>query len=130
MGLKDIMRSLPDSEVLELREFITDITKRYVEAEHAFLDMAFTMGDQEGMTLIESKDYIRYLADLRLSAIGGFDPLYQVEDNPLPWLDWLLSGRNHTNFFENRVTSYDHNGLVGEIDFDAYSDIVESLRYQ
>ena len=26
--------------------------------------------------------------------------------NPLPWLDDLLNGVEHTNFFENRVTEY------------------------
>lgn len=130
MGLRDIMESLTPSELAELREFIMDITRRYVEAEHAFLDMAFEMGDQEGMTKEEVKSYICYLADLRLSSIGGMPSLYSVKDNPLDWMSWLLSGRNHTNFFENRVTSYDHNGLQGEIDYSVYSEILEQQLYQ
>ena len=32
--------------------------------------------------------------------------MYQIEKNPLPWLDDILNGVEHTNFFENRVTEY------------------------
>jgi glutaredoxin 3 len=37
---------------------------------------------------------------------------YKVKDNPLPWLEWVLNGADHTNFFENRVTEYEVAGLV------------------
>lgn len=129
MGLKDVKNALTPREVEELHEFIYLITRKYVEAEHAFLDMAFEMGDQEDMTLEESKQYICYLADLRLYSMG-LTPIYGVDVNPLAWMDWLLSGRNHTNFFENRVTAYDHNGLVGEIDYSLYSELLEEMAYQ
>ncbi len=29
-----------------------------------------------------------------------------MEANPLPWLDAMLNGVEHTNFFENRATEY------------------------
>ncbi len=32
--------------------------------------------------------------------------MYHVEKNPLPWLDAILNGVEHTNFFENRATEY------------------------
>ena len=128
MALRDIMSSLNPAELSELHHFIRDIASKYVEAEHAFLDLAFEMGDQEDLTREDAKLYIQYLADLRLDSIG-LPPLYSVRENPLSWVDWLLSGRNHTNFFENRVTAYEHNGLVGEIDYSVYEDILDEYQY-
>jgi ribonucleoside-diphosphate reductase beta chain len=34
------------------------------------------------------KRYIRYIADRRLIQLG-LQPIYQIEKNPLPWLDDL-----------------------------------------
>ena len=36
----------------------------------------------------------------------GLQPIYRSEKNPLPWLDVMLNGVEHTNFFENRATEY------------------------
>jgi ribonucleoside-diphosphate reductase beta chain len=47
-------------------------------------------------------------------------PNFKVKDNPLPWLEWVLNGADHTNFFENRVTEYEVAGLKGDWD-DAYA---------
>ena len=41
-------------------------------------------------------------------------PNFNAKDNPLPWLDWVLNGASHDNFFEKRVTEYSVNGLEGE----------------
>lgn len=82
------------------------------------------MGPQEDMTSDDMKDYIMYLADLRLESLGL--PLhYHVEENPLDWMTWMLSGRKHSNFFEGRIASYDHKGLVGEVDYSAYQIYLE-----
>ena len=34
----------------------------------------------------------------------------------MPWLEWVLNGADHTNFFENRVTEYEVIGLKGKWD--------------
>ena len=41
---------------------------------------------------------------------------FKVKENPLPWLEWVLNGADHTNFFENRVTEYEVAGLTGDWD--------------
>jgi ribonucleotide reductase beta subunit family protein with ferritin-like domain len=41
-------------------------------------------------------------------------PKFGVKDNPLTWLDWVLNGASHDNFFEKRVTEYSVNGMDGE----------------
>lgn len=76
-----------------------------VDHEDAFIDLAFGMGGVEGLTSEQVKLYIRYIADRRLVQLG-LQPMYNIGKNPLPWLDEMLNGVEHTNFFENRVTEY------------------------
>ena len=73
--------------------------------EDAFIDLAFEMGGIEGLEAREVKQYIRYIADRRLSQLG-LQPVYRIEKNPLPWMEEMLNGVEHTNFFENRATEY------------------------
>ncbi len=49
--------------------------------------------------------YIRYIANQRLAGIG-MKGVYTEAENPLPWLDYMLNGVEHANFFENRSTEY------------------------
>jgi ribonucleoside-diphosphate reductase beta chain len=73
--------------------------------EDAFIDLAFEMGSIEGLEGKEVKAYIRYIADRRLSQLG-LQPVYRIEQNPLPWMEEMLNGVEHANFFENRSTEY------------------------
>lgn len=73
--------------------------------EDAFIDLAFEMGSLEGLEGKEVKQYIRYIADRRLSQLG-LQPVYRIEQNPLPWMEEMLNGVEHANFFENRSTEY------------------------
>jgi len=45
----------------------------------------------------------------------GLKPNYEIKDNPLPWLDWVLNGVEHTNFFENRATEYSKGSTTGSL---------------
>jgi ribonucleoside-diphosphate reductase beta chain len=76
-----------------------------VRLEDAFIDLAFEQGPVPGMSAKEIKRYIRYIADWRLGQLG-FDPIYMIEEHPLPWLTPLLNGVEHANFFETRATEY------------------------
>ncbi len=89
----------------ELQEELTEACKTIVTHEDAFIDLAFEMGDIEGLSAREVKDYIRYIADRRLTQLN-LSPIYFVGINPLPWMDEILNGIEHTNFFENRSTEY------------------------
>ena len=80
--------------------------------EDAFIDLAFEMGGVEGLSGEEVKRYIRWIADRRLTQLG-LQELYKVEKNPLPWMDEMLNGIEHTNFFENRATEYSRASTTG-----------------
>ncbi|NKB50015.1 MAG: ribonucleotide-diphosphate reductase subunit beta [Alphaproteobacteria bacterium] len=76
-----------------------------VTHEDAFIDLAFELGGIEGLEAREVKQYIRYIADRRLMQLG-LQPVYRLDKNPLPWMEEMLNGVEHTNFFENRATEY------------------------
>jgi len=86
-----------------------------VDHEDAFIDLAFELGGVEGLEGEDVKRYIRYIADRRLMQLG-LQPMFHVEKNPLPWLDEILNGVEHTNFFENRATEYSKAATRGSWD--------------
>jgi ribonucleoside-diphosphate reductase beta chain len=77
-----------------------------VDHEDAFIDLAFEMGSLEGLCgqgseavypLHRRPPPYRSLACSRSTG---------SEENPLPWMDEMLNGVEHANFFENRSTEY------------------------
>ncbi len=96
----------------QLRSEITEVCSTIVHHEDAFIDLAFELGPVEGLDAATVKMYIRFIADRRLQQLG-LAPLYNVERNPLPWLDDMLNAIEHTNFFENRATEYSRASTTG-----------------
>ena len=99
----------------EFKGQIYEMARMAVKLEDKFVDLAYKMGEIEGLDSSEVKTYIRYITDRRLLQLG-MKPNFKVKDNPLPWLEWVLNGADHTNFFENRVTEYEVAGLSGKWD--------------
>lgn len=99
----------------EFRQDLYKTCEEIVSHEDAFIDLAFGAGDIEGITADEIKAYIRYIADRRLTQLG-LEPIYNLERNPLPWLDAILNAVEHTNFFENRATEYSKAATKGTWD--------------
>jgi len=80
--------------------------------EDAFIDLAFELGEVEGLSPGEVKRYIRFIADRRLVQLG-LEPIFTIERNPLPWMDEMLNAVEHANFFENRATEYTRGATRG-----------------
>ena len=99
----------------ELQREIYVACSTVVEHEDAFISLAFELGGVEGLNAPEVKEYIRYIADRRLIQLG-LQPIFRIDANPLPWLDEILNGVEHTNFFENRATEYSKAATKGSWD--------------
>lgn len=98
----------------QLRTDLYTACKTIVEHEDAFIDLAFNIeGAIDGMTAQDIKNYIRYVANIRLVELK-LSPIYDITSNPLPWLDEVLNAPTHVNFFENRVTDYAKAATQGE----------------
>jgi ribonucleoside-diphosphate reductase beta chain len=99
----------------ELQRDLYVAASTIVDHEDAFIDLAFEMGGVEGLEAEDVKLYIRYIADRRLSQLG-LQPIHHTERNPLPWMDEMLNGVEHANFFENRATEYSRASTRGSWD--------------
>lgn len=104
----------------DLKKYIYTNYTKAVELEDALVDLVFKGVELQGLSADEVKTYVKYLADRRLLQLG-LKPIFGQKDNPLSWLDWVVSGDDHKNFFEGTVTSYSANGLVGEFDWSGFS---------
>ena len=99
----------------EFKKGIYECAKELVRLEDAFIDKAFEMGDMKGLTAEEVKQYIRYVANYRLQQLG-FKTIWEVPVDPLPWIDELVSGTSHGNFFERIIVDYSKKNWVGSFE--------------
>jgi len=97
----------------DFKKQIYDMFRMGVALEDKVIDNAFEMGEVEGLTAHDVKQYIRYLADRRLIQLG-LKGNWKVKENPLDWLEWVLNGASHKNFFEGTVTDYNSDGMEGD----------------
>ena len=111
---KTLVKENPNIWTEKFKASIYQTARDMVELEDKFIDLAFNMGGIRGLSSDEVKKYIRYIADRRLLQLS-LKPNYGVKDNPLGWLDWVLNGVEHANFFENRATEYNKGTLTGKL---------------
>lgn len=97
----------------DFKKTVYDMFRTGVALEDKVIDNAYEMGMVEGLEASEVKQYIRYLADRRLIQLG-LKGNWKVKENPLPWLDWIINGASHKNFFEGTVTDYNADGMEGD----------------
>jgi glutaredoxin 3 len=97
----------------EFKSDIYSMVREAVALEDKVIDLAYEMGETQGLTANEVKEYIRYIADRRLIQLG-LKGNYGVTENPLEWLEPLISTTSFDNFFETTVTEYSSNGLEGD----------------
>jgi ribonucleoside-diphosphate reductase beta chain len=83
-----------------------------VEQEKAWADYLFKDGSMIGMNAAILKQYIEYISNQRLLAIG-YKPQFDIKTNPLPWMNsYLVSDHVQVAPQEAEISSY----LVGQVD--------------
>jgi len=97
----------------EFKQSIYQMFRDAIKVEDTVIDHAFSMGDMANITAKQTKTYIRYLADRRLIQLG-LKGNWKVKENPLPWVEWVVSGDSFKNFFEGTVTDYSAEGMTGD----------------
>lgn len=95
-----------------LKADIYECARTVVAMEDKFIDLCFSVGSSPNITAEETKAYIRYVCDYRMQQLG-LKPQFGVPDNPIPWIDEILSD-TFGNFFETTVVQYSKGSLEGE----------------
>ncbi|RUO60201.1 class Ia ribonucleoside-diphosphate reductase subunit beta [Pseudidiomarina insulisalsae] len=96
----------------ELREEALAIFMKAVEQEKEWAHYLFRHGSMIGLNEEILCQYVEYIANMRMEAIG-FDAPFKQRNNPLPWMNkYLVSDNVQVAPQEAEITSY----LVGQID--------------
>ena len=112
--INSVRKERPDLFTVDLEEKVRVMFRKAVELESSW-GSYITQGQILGFTDGIIKQYIQYLADKRLDAVG-YKPEYNVK-HPIPWVDGYASFNDQrTNFFEGNVVNYSK----GSIDFDDF----------
>ena len=99
----------PDLFTKELTEDAYELFRDAVRLECEW-GAYITQGQIHGLTDKTTDQYIQYLADKRLHAVG-LEKLYNVE-HPIKWVDNFSQFNDQkTNFFEGNVTNYSKGSL-------------------
>ena len=96
----------------DLKSKIYTAATKMVELEDKFIDLSFGINDMENLTKDDVKEYIRYICDRRLIALG-LKGIFKIKKNPLSWVEPMINAPIHGNFFENQVTDYAKGALKG-----------------
>lgn len=84
-----------------------------VEQEKSWADYLFESGSMLGLNSLLLKEYIEWIANKRMLAIGMTSPYKVSQANPLPWTQsWIAGKERQVAPQEAEISSY----LVGEVD--------------
>ena len=112
--INSLRKERPDLFDDELKADVYDMFKKAVKLESDW-GKYITQGQILGLTNEIVEQYIQYLADDRLAAVG-FEKLYNVE-HPIKWVDDFSKFNDQKgNFFETTVANYSK----GSLDFDDF----------
>ena len=102
----------------ELREEGKQIFLEVVEQEKEWAQYLFKDGSMIGLNAEILNQYIEYISNQRLAAIG-FEAPFDIKSNPLPWMNaYLVSDNVQVAPQETEISSY----LVGQVDSSVSSD--------
>jgi len=108
--MKEIVDELSDQG----RQIFLDV----VEQEKEWAQYLFKDGSMIGLNAEILNQYIEYISNQRLLAIG-FDAPFDIKSNPLPWMNaYLVSDNVQVAPQETEISSY----LVGQVDSSVSAD--------
>ena len=126
---QQLLKLLPkdDPEFAEIRDELADqvldMFVQAVEQEKKWAEYLFKDGSMIGLNCKLLSDYIQWIANKRMTAIGIKSP-YKGGSNPLPWTQkWIGGSEVQVAPQETEITSY----VIGGINKDVSSDTFKGL---
>ena len=116
------MSGRDDPEMKEICDELKDqglqIFLDVVDQEKEWAQYLFKDGSMIGLNAEILNQYIEYISNQRLNAIG-FDSPFKTKSNPLPWMNaYLVSDNVQVAPQETEISSY----LVGQVDSSVDAD--------
>ena len=101
----------------EEKEFVTQMFRQCVDEEKAWADYLFKHGSMIGLNDRLLHQYVEWIANRRMKAIG-LEPIYDqpLRNNPLPWTEHWLNSKGQQNApQETEIESYVVGGIKQDV---------------
>lgn len=106
---RTLLKEHPELDTPELREQIEEAARLSLKLELDFIDKVYEMGDLEGCSKYDLVSFIKHRVNTKMGDLG-YGPVVNGIDTEavqrMSWFDSLSAGKQHTDFFANRVTNY------------------------
>ena len=117
---RTLIKENPDLNTPELEAAINEAALLSLQLELNFIEKVYELGDLEGCSKYNLTNFIKNRVNTKLADLG-YQPILTDVDmsavNEMKWFDVLSAGKQHTDFFANRVTNYSK----GHLEWDAAS---------
>jgi len=117
---RTLIKENPELKTPELEAAINEAALLSLKLELDFIDKVYELGDLEGCSKYDLQNFIKNRVNTKLSDLG-YNPIILDVDmtavKNMKWFDSLSAGKQHTDFFANRVTNYSK----GHIEWDTAS---------
>ncbi|HEY5235496.1 MAG TPA: ribonucleotide-diphosphate reductase subunit beta [Rhabdochlamydiaceae bacterium] len=113
---RTLIQEFPEIWTDELKKDIYDAARVTIELEDSFIDKVFELGDIEGLTSKDMKNFIRFRCNTKLEDLTlkkNWKNLDKEAVERMTWFSVLSGGVSHSDFFASRVSDYSK----GSIDF-------------
>jgi ribonucleoside-diphosphate reductase beta chain len=106
---RTLIEENPYLKTKELEAAINEAALLSLKLELDFIDKVFELGDLEGCSKYDLQNFIKNRVNTKLGDLG-YGPIITDIDltavERMKWFDHLSAGKQHTDFFANRVTNY------------------------
>ena len=106
---RTLIEEKPELKTPELEAAINEAALLSLQLEIDFIEKVYEMGDLEGCTKDDLISFIKNRVNTKMGDLG-YRPIVNGIDvtaiERMKWFDHLSAGKQHTDFFANRVTNY------------------------
>ena len=106
---RTLLEEHPELNTPKLREDIEEAARLSLKLELDFIDKVYEMGDLKGCSKYDLVSFIKHRTNTKMGDLG-YKPIVNDIDKAsierMKWFDSLSAGKQHTDFFANRVTNY------------------------
>jgi len=106
---RTLIEENPFLKTKELEAAINEAALLSLKLELDFIDKVYELGDLEGCSKYDLQNFIKNRVNTKLGDLG-YNPIVTNIDvtavERMKWFDALSAGKQHTDFFANRVTNY------------------------
>ena len=112
---RTLVKENPKLKTQELEAAINEAALLSLKLELDFINKVYELGDLEGCSKYDLEHFIKNRVNTKLGDLG-YKPIISNIDitavERMKWFDHLSAGKQHTDFFANRVTNYSKGHLT------------------